>query len=327
MKKSKKLDSFCNKCQSVAVTNDKIKKSFEYICYLENIINRSNQLPFYNFEDLYQEEEVGEFNNKKVFKQTILYVGSEQYVQKGYIDVLDLYKTKLKQVSFEIKRVHTIDIVFKSEEGLDDGDYAKAEKEFKEYVASSKDIKKYKQKVDCDIISINNKIADLKEDIKEKEEEILKIEDDIKNDPDATPKDIQDALDAIAQIELEIQEILGVIERVEQTIERLTNTLEIVTKELQQILDNTLDGYKLYHEILLSRDVLRSFNDTLYVEESKNYISTIVASCDNNPFEEVKVGLKTLNEDIGGRIREDKVLVFIEMLYIKDGIPKCQSEK
>merc|ERR1739838_946273 len=130
MEKSKKLDSFCNKCQSVAETNDKIKKSFDYICYLENIINRSNQLPFYNFEDLYQEEEVGEFNNKKVFKQTILYVGSDEFEQEGDIQVLDLVNTKLKQVSFEIKKVHAIDIVFKSEEGLGESEYAEAEKDF-----------------------------------------------------------------------------------------------------------------------------------------------------------------------------------------------------
>ncbi len=39
MEKSKRLDSFCNNCQSSAVTNERIKKSFDYICYLDNLIN------------------------------------------------------------------------------------------------------------------------------------------------------------------------------------------------------------------------------------------------------------------------------------------------
>ncbi len=39
MEKKNNLDSFCNKCQSNAVTNEKIKRSFEFICYLEDLIN------------------------------------------------------------------------------------------------------------------------------------------------------------------------------------------------------------------------------------------------------------------------------------------------
>ena len=39
MEKSKKLNSFCNKCQTSAVTNERIKKSFDYICYLDSLIN------------------------------------------------------------------------------------------------------------------------------------------------------------------------------------------------------------------------------------------------------------------------------------------------
>jgi hypothetical protein len=45
MEKSNKLNSFCNKCQPSAVTNERLKKSFDYICYLDNLINEGIEEP------------------------------------------------------------------------------------------------------------------------------------------------------------------------------------------------------------------------------------------------------------------------------------------
>jgi hypothetical protein len=50
MEKSKKLNSFCNKCQSNAVTNEKIKKAFDYICYLDNLIDGGGESGVTNAE-------------------------------------------------------------------------------------------------------------------------------------------------------------------------------------------------------------------------------------------------------------------------------------
>ena len=62
MEKSNRLDSFCNKCQSSAVTNEKIKNSFDYICYLENLVKNGDSGGF--IEGTYEEIEEIKNNNE-----------------------------------------------------------------------------------------------------------------------------------------------------------------------------------------------------------------------------------------------------------------------